>query len=130
VDAKKQKKILIVEDDFFIREIYETQARKQNYLVLTAADGEDGLNKIRNESPDFVLLDLMLPKLDGFSILKKVKGDPILAKTPILIMTNMEDSNIEREARVIGAVDYLLKVHNTPDSIMSIVEKYFSNGSV
>jgi CheY-like chemotaxis protein len=121
-----QKKILIVEDDFFIREVYDLHARREQYLTILAGDGEEGLIKIRNENPDFVLLDLMLPKIDGFTVLKTVKSDPFLSNTPILILTNLENNVIEEQARALGAVDYLFKIHTTPVNVIKVVKDYFA----
>jgi CheY-like chemotaxis protein len=126
MDKNSQKKVLIVEDDFFIREIYELQAKRDQFVTLLAGDGEEGLSKIRSEKPDFVLLDLMLPKIDGFTVLKTAKSDPFLSQIPILILTNLENNSIEEQARALGAVDYLFKVHTTPANVLKVVKQYFS----
>ena len=126
MDKSLQRKLLIVEDDFFIREIYQLQAHRDQYLTILAGDGEEGLNKIRNERPDSVLLDLMLPKIDGFTVLKTVKSDPYISDIPILILTNLENSHIEEQARALGAVDYLFKIHTTPVNVIKVVKQYFA----
>jgi CheY-like chemotaxis protein len=127
MDKNLPKKLLIVEDDFFIRNVYEVQARSEQYITILAGDGEEGLQKMRNERPDFVLLDLMLPKIDGFTVLKTVKNDPFLSDIPIMILTNLENSHIEEQARALGAVDYLFKIHTTPVNVLKVVKQYFAN---
>jgi len=126
MDKTAKKKLLIVEDDFFIRDIYAVQAQHEQYVTVLAGDGEEGLTKMRTERPDFVLLDLMLPKVDGFTVLKTVKGDPFLSDIPILILTNLENNRIEEEARKLGAVDYLFKIHTTPVNVLRVVKQYFA----
>ena len=120
-----KKKILIVEDDFYIRDIYELQAKHEGYDVMTAADGEEALKKVRSELPDLVLLDLMLPKVDGMTVLKTIKQDPQLQKIPCVVLTNLEDSTKEQEALSLGAAAYLLKIKYTPGSAIETLKKYF-----
>lgn len=120
------KKVLIVEDDFFIRDLYQIEAQKFGYLVSYAADGEEALNKIKTEHPDIILLDLMLPKIDGIEVLKTLKSDPTLSKIPVIIATNVEDPEKEKEALSLGALDYMLKVRFTPDKIIENLKKYLT----
>lgn len=119
-----QNKILIVEDDFFIRDLYEMQAKKEGYIVVTAADGEEAVAKAISELPNLVLIDLMLPKIDGLSVIKTLKADPNLSKIPCVIITNLEDFAKEQEARQAGAVGYLLKIKNTPQQVIESLKKY------
>lgn len=116
--AIKVKKVLIIEDDFFIRDLYEMQTRKAGYDVITADNGEQGIQKAKVEHPDLLLTDLMLPKYDGISIVKMFKADPELSKIPCIIVTNLEDSAKEQEAKAAGAAAYILKIKNTPTKIV------------
>lgn len=118
------KKVLIVEDDFFIRDLYEMQVKKMGYQVITAGNGEEGVNKAKTERPDLLLTDLMLPKFDGISIVKTFKSDPTLAAIPCIIVTNLEDSTKEKEALAAGASAYLLKIKNTPSKIVQVIKSY------
>lgn len=118
------KKILIVEDDFFIRDLYVLQATKEGFEVVEAGDGEEGLQKAKVGSFDAILIDLMIPKLDGISLIKALRADPKFAKTPCIIITNLEDSTKEQEAKSIGATAYLLKIKNTPESVINTVKTY------
>lgn len=123
-NTSSKKKVLIVEDDFFIRDLYEFQARKSGYEVIIASDGEEGASKAMFEVPDLILSDLMLPKLDGISLIKKLKADPKLKDIPFILITNLEDSSKEQEARDAGAIDYMLKIKVTPEKVIEVVKKY------
>lgn len=119
-----KKKILIVEDDFFIRDLYEIQARKSGYEVITATDGQEALTKVKDETPDLVILDIMLPKMDGISVLKAIKMDGHLSKIPCILVTNLEDSLKEREAKQEGAAAYFLKIKTTPQQLIDSLAQY------
>ena len=124
--AEQKKKILIIEDDFFIRDLFVSQAQLEGYEVITAVDGEEALVKAHAVVPDFVLLDIMIPKVDGITVLKSLKADQQLAKVPVIVVTNLEDKTKEYEARKEGALDYILKVHSSPAAIISQVKEYLS----
>ena len=118
------KKILIAEDDFYIRDLYVIQGKLMNFEVLTAGDGEEALAKIQSTLPHIVILDLMLPKADGLTVLKTVKSNPELAMVKFLIATNLEDTHTEEEAKKLGALEYLLKVNYSPRMILEQALKY------
>lgn len=124
VSSRPKKKILILEDDFFIRDLYEMQAKKAGYDVITASDGEEGIQKTKAEKPNLILIDLMLPKIDGISIIKAIKTDPTLANIPCILVTNLEDSAKEKEAAAAGAAAYLLKIKNTPTKVIEVIKQY------
>lgn len=116
-------KILVIEDDKFLRELIARKLREENYEVSEAIDGEEGLRKIEEESPDLILLDLILPGLDGFEVLAKTKEDPQLSQIPVIILSNLgQRDDIERGLRL-GAVDYLVKAHFTPIEIIEKIKK-------
>lgn len=120
-----KKKILVVEDDFYIREIYQMEAEYEGYIVIAAADGQEAIEKVKLERPDLVLLDLMLPKVDGITVLKTIKSDPQLQHIPCVILTNLEDEAKKQEAKDAGAANYILKVQGTPQSVIRSLSKYF-----
>jgi len=119
-----QKKILVVEDDFYIRDLYKLQGQLMNYEVFTAADGEEGIEKIKSHRPDIILLDLMMPKVDGMTVLRTIRSDPAFANMKFIITTNMEDSITESAAKQLGVLEYVLKINNTPQAIMELVKKH------
>lgn len=111
------KKILIVEDDKFLRELMAQKILKEGYDVLEAMDGEEGLKVIREEKPDLVLLDLLLPIMDGFELLAKIKEDAVLSKIPIIVLSNLGQKEDVEKALSLGAKDYMVKAHFTPTEI-------------
>jgi DNA-binding response OmpR family regulator len=112
------KKILIIEDDKFLRELIAKKLMREGYDTTEAVDGEEGIKKIKEVKPDLVLLDLILPGIDGFEVLSKIKEDPVLAQIPVIILSNLgQREDVERGLKL-GAVDYLIKAHFTPGEII------------
>ena len=113
--------ILIVEDEHDIREIYAEVLAAAGYKVSQAADGAVGMQKIRDEHWDLLLLDIMLPGKDGLKIFKEIKENPQLKKGPVIALTNLNSENIIQEAFGQGADGYLIKSEITPDKIVDEV---------
>jgi CheY-like chemotaxis protein len=121
--AKAKQKILIVEDDKFLRDLITQKLRKEKFGTVEAVDGEQGLKKIKSEKPDLVLLDLILPGIDGFDVLTQIKKDHGLATIPVIILSNLgQKDDIERGLKL-GATDYLIKAHFTPGEIIEKIKK-------
>lgn len=112
------KKILIVEDDKFLRELMTRKLLSLQYEVVSASDGEEGLEKIKTELPDVVLLDLILPGINGFEVLELAKKDSATAKIPIIILSNLGQSEDIKKGLELGAQDFLVKAHFTPQEIV------------
>ena len=125
----KQAKILVVDDDPDIREAISTVLEAQSHQVITAGDGEEGLNKLKAEKPDLLILDLLMPKMDGFAVLKELQ-DPRLSKygnLPIMILTSVrEDASRRRYELETGLElnfdDYVEKPID-PHTLVTRVEK-------
>jgi DNA-binding response OmpR family regulator len=116
------KNILIVEDDKFLRELIVQKLIKEGYDVAEAIDGEEGIKKVKTVKPDLVLLDLILPGIDGFEVLTKIKEDPSLVRIPVIILSNLgQKDDVERGLKL-GAIDYLIKVHFTPREIIDKIK--------
>lgn len=116
------KKILIIEDDKFLRELITQKLIKEGYDIIEAADGEKGIKSVKKEKPDLILLDLILPGIDGFEVLAKIKENPVLSQIPVIILSNLgQKDDIERGLKI-GAVDYLIKAHFTPGEIIEKVK--------
>jgi len=116
------QKILIIEDDRFLRELISRKLVQENYDVVETADGEEGLEKVKELKPDLILLDLILPGIDGFAVLEKIKDDPTVVFIPVIILSNLgQREDIERGLKL-GAVDYLIKAHFTPNEIIDKVK--------
>lgn len=117
------RKILIIEDDRFLRELISQKLLKEDYAIIEAIDGEDGLKKAEKEKPDLVLLDLILPGIDGFEVLEKLKNDPFFEQIPVIIISNLgQKEDIDKGLKA-GAVDFLIKAHYTPLQIIEKVKK-------
>lgn len=105
-----KKRILIVDDDPLIARMYENKIRLDGYDVDTAANGEEALMMVRKNKPDLILLDIMMPKMNGVETLKALKKDGKTKDIPVIILTNLSDDtkDVER-AKAMGAIDYLIK---------------------
>lgn len=118
------QKILIIEDDRFLRELISKKLVKEGFEVSDAIDGEEGIKKIKSEKPDLILLDLILPGIDGFEVLSKMKDDPAVSSLPVIILSNLGQKEDVEKGLKLGAVDYLIKAHFTPGEI---IEKIRAN---
>lgn len=118
------KKILIIEDDKFLRELIAEKITKEGYIAIEAEDGEKGLKKFSEEKPDLVLLDLILPGIDGFEILSRIKKDPTLPQVPIIILSNLGQRDDVERGLSLGAIDFLIKAHFTPQEIIDKIKSF------
>ncbi len=120
---KKDKKILLVEDDTFLANIYKTKFEMEGFEVEVAESGDKGLTLSKEVSPDIILLDVLLPKMDGFTILKKLKADKKTEKVPVIMLTNLGQKDDVDKGIKLGAVDYLIKAHFKPSETVDKVKK-------
>lgn len=123
--TQQPKKLLVIEDEDYLRDLYVEILKHEGYMVDQASDGEEGFEFLKKGGYDLVLLDIMLPKLDGFQILEKLQLDP--PSTPnnvILILTNLgKEVNVARGI-TLGVRGYLTKTDNTPDQVVQEVKTY------
>lgn len=103
------KKILVVDDEELTTELAKTFLEKHGFEVIIAFDGEDGLNKAQAENPDLILLDVMLPSMDGFAVCKKLKESDDFKNTPILMFTAKGLSSDIEKGQAVGADEYIIK---------------------
>jgi len=116
-------KILTIEDDKFLRELIKRKLQSESFESIEAVDGEEGLQQVRAQKPDLVLLDLMLPGIDGFEVLSRMKKSPELSSIPVIILSNLGQRDDIEKGLKIGAVDYLVKAHFTPNEIVEKVKQ-------
>jgi len=117
------KSILLVEDDPFLIDIYTTKLKESGFGVEVASDGESALRKVKEKEPGLVILDIVLPQLDGWEILRQIKSDPKLKNIKIIILSNLgQKEEVERGVEL-GAVKYLIKAHYTPSEVVEEVKK-------
>lgn len=119
---EKKISILIVEDDKFLRELLVRKLETVGFQTSAAVDGQEALVKIKEELPQIILLDLVLPGIDGFEVLKQIKEDDKTNKIPVIILSNLgQREEVERGIKL-GAADYLIKAHFTPEEIIEKVK--------
>ena len=116
------KKILIIEDDKFLRDLIVRKLIKEGYNVLKAINGEEGLKKVKEEHPDLILLDLILPGINGFEILANVKENPKTSSIPVIVLSNLGQKEEIEKGINLGAIDYLIKAHFTPGEIVEKIQ--------
>lgn len=119
-------KILLVEDDITLSRMYEKKFTTDGYEVVTAYDGWDGLKKAESEKPSLVLLDILLPGLDGLAIFKKMRSQTQTFNTPVILLTNVGEEDAIYECFKLGAVDYLVKSEVTPSQVVEKVESFLA----
>jgi two-component system alkaline phosphatase synthesis response regulator PhoP len=124
-----KKKILIVDDEPDILKLTSLRLRKLGYDVLTAVNGQEGLESIRGEKPDLVLLDLILPIVSGADVCRKTKNDEKLEHIPIILFAASCDTITAEKAKELGAEDYMVKPFN-PKELMNKVERILTGGVV
>ncbi len=118
------KKVLVIEDDKFLANAYRVKLEKEGFEVRIAVDGEEGVNTVSEFSPDVVLLDLVMPKKDGFTVLEEIKSDKKWAKLPIIVASNLGQKGDIDKAMKIGAVDYVVKSDEPLSEIIEKLKKY------
>ncbi|MEK7202753.1 MAG: response regulator [Patescibacteria group bacterium] len=119
-----KNKILLIEDDIFLRKVFSDKLRIEGFNVDMALDGADGLLKIKNLRPNLVLLDLIMPKKNGFEVLEEMKMDNELKKIPVIVLSNLgQDSDVEK-VKLLGAADYLIKANFSMKEIIKKVKFY------
>lgn len=118
-------KILIIEDDPLISRMYQKIFTFEKYEVETASDGEEGLTKIKTLKPTVVLLDVMMPKMNGLQVLEQVKGDidPTIKNIPIIMLTNLAGEQDAEAALSKGAVKYIVKSEHDPQDVAKMVKE-------
>ena len=121
-----KKKVLIVEDDEHISRVYEIKLAKEGLTSITARDGEDAIAKIIAERPDLILLDLMLPKKDGFWVLEEMEKNPDLVKIPVIVLSNLGQQKDQDRALELGAEEYLVKVDTSIQEVIDKVKGYLA----
>jgi CheY-like chemotaxis protein len=112
------KSVLIVDDDMTLREMYEDYLKASGFTVISAQDGEEGLAKAGESRPSAILLDLMMPKMNGIEVLRHLKADAELRAIPVIVFTALIQDLEEQESYAAGASDYVVKTEVTPKAIV------------
>jgi CheY-like chemotaxis protein len=114
-------KILLVEDDTILVEMYQAKFEIEGHEVRVATNGEECLTILKEFKPELILLDILMPKLNGFHVLKEIKKQPELRQIPVILLTNLGQAEVDMNqelAKALGVNDYLIKSHHTPDEVV------------
>ncbi|MGH7304596.1 MAG: response regulator [Candidatus Rokuibacteriota bacterium] len=123
------RRVLLAEDDRFLRRAAEARLRRHGLDVLTAADGEEALRLARAERLDLILLDVVMPKLEGFQVLKLLKEDAATARIPVIILSNLGQEREMAQAKALGALAFLVKAHLSLQDLVDRVDAALATGT-
>jgi CheY-like chemotaxis protein len=129
VMEEQTKRVLLVEDDRFLRKAAEVMLRRHGFTIYTAVDGEEALRMARSEGPDLILLDLIMPKLQGFEVLRILKQDPTTRQIPIVVLSNLGQESDVQQALQGGAAAYFIKSNFSLQELVIQVQKVLQGGS-
>lgn len=121
MEQKRMPKILMIDDDPFIADMYVLKFRDEQFEIETAHNGKDGLKKIEEFKPDIILLDVVMPDMDGFQVLEEIKKKGVPHK--IILLTNLGQKEDVERGLALGASDYVVKAHFTPSEVVEKVRK-------
>ena len=120
-------KVLIIDDDQMIVDVWSLTLKENGYEVITAANGKDGINQTKNQRPDLVLLDEIMPDMLGNDVLQTLKGDPSTNPIPIAIVSNYSEGQLMQEAIRQGAIDYILKYQVDPQDLVNKIKSFLQD---
>jgi len=123
-DTQQKPTILLADDDQFICVVYKDGLENAGYNVIVAQDGEEALAKIISDKPSLVLLDIIMPKQNGFEVLRAVQANPDISATPIIVLTNLSQASDEQEARKYGAIDFITKSNASFNDVLLKIEQF------
>lgn len=118
-----KQKILLIEDDKMLLEMYTAKFTREGFEIATAENGSDGLKTARDMKPDMILLDIIMPKLDGFATLKEIRKDENIKNVPVILLTNLGQDQDIQKGKDLGADDYFVKANHTPTEIVEKVQE-------
>ena len=127
MDKKNQVKILVVEDDLFLLGMYSTKFELEGFKSFAVDSGEKALEVIFQEYPDIVLLDVVLPGIDGFEVLRQMRADDKTKDTPVILLTNLSQKGDVEKGLSLGANDYLIKAHFMPVEVIDKIKSLINN---
>jgi len=120
-------KVLLVEDDPFLQSMYMTKFELEGFEVYSANDGELGAALALEKIPDIILLDILMPKMDGFEVLQHLKADKKTSNIPVIMLTNLNQKEEVEKCLVLGADDYLIKAHFMPTEVVARIIKLLNS---
>lgn len=122
----KNYTLVVIEDDKYLADIYATKLKLEGFNVEVANDGESGLKAIKRLMPDLILLDILMPGMDGFSVLHAIKTDEAIKDLTVIMLTNLNSPEDVKKGLELGAADYMVKAHFVPADIVTKVKSILS----
>lgn len=117
------KKILVVDDEFALVDMLKMRLEANSYEVITALDGKTGLERATADAPDLIILDIMMPELDGYEVLRELKKNEKTRSIPVLMLTAKGDTSAIMESQELQATDHLIKPFD-PDELLRLIDRY------
>lgn len=121
-----ESKILLVEDDKTLREMYREKFEMEGFNITTKNTGKEGLESLEKDIPDIILLDILMPDMNGLEMLKEMKKNRLYRDIPVILLTNLGESKIDMDPELsfaLGIKDYLIKTKHTPDDVVKRVKQ-------
>lgn len=122
-EAKAQK-VLLIEDEEMLSNMYKIKFEQEGFEFIAAKDGVTGAQLAKTEKPDIILLDIIMPKMDGFAVLKKICEETESKNIPVILLTNLGQDEDIKKGKALGAKDYLVKAELTPSQVLEKVKKF------
>lgn len=122
--------LLIIEDDKFLQKILLTKFQKEGFDVRLASDGEEGLRLMLERPPGIILLDLILPKLDGFQVMAEMRTNPRIKSIPVVVISNLSQEEDKRRAAELGAIEFLVKANLSINEIVQHAKETYAKYAV
>ncbi|HLB95683.1 MAG TPA: response regulator [Patescibacteria group bacterium] len=117
------KTILLVDDDLTLLEMYEDRLKAEGYDITRATNGEEALQKLRETKPALVILDIMMPKVNGFDVLKNIRADQEFKNIPVIVLTALIQDVDRAQGKKLGATDYIVKSETMPGEVIAKIKK-------
>lgn len=121
--ATNKTSVIIVEDEKMLADMYATKFTMEGFEAQKANDGQSGFDLVKQVKPDIVLLDIIMPKIDGFGVLKMIKDDSELKDIPVILLTNLGQDEDIKKGKQLGAADYFVKANHTPAEVVQKVKQ-------
>ncbi len=121
--SEEKNRILIIEDDTYISDMYKIKLEADGFAVKVSPDGQSGLDEIKTMKPHLVLLDVIMPKMDGFSVLQNIKNNPEFKDIPVVMLTNLGQKDSVEKGLELGADGYIIKAHFTPSEVVEKIKE-------
>src|SRR3989344_1513956 len=124
--GKEKIKVLLIEDEKEVLELYKLKLTLDDYDVITATSGKEGLEKAFKENPDLIYLDIKMPEMDGFEVLQRLRSEEATKTAPVVILSNFDEQEMIEKGLTLGANEYLIKSQFTPEDISSKIKSWVS----